>query len=286
MKIAVPFGFLLVLWQGSCVSNESSFLVNGVDEPMLSAQIRSSVPSYVQSLGEQIEAKGAPIQWFSCIKDARYPFLVMISPTQGEFTKTKSCTHLVAIEGMKNGFNVFMVNTPKQADQNRQHSFGDEESLRQIQKLLVAETQAGRRFSGLWGFGDGSILAMQLSRILPWNFLVIGNGIYDWEQAIKESKDPVFTERLKSAAGDDPAIFAEKHSIAWDLTGMPKKIYLYHGSKNTQILASQVDLFRTSLAVSEYQAEVFFLDTEGDYLRAELHSGVLNKIFSRCQNEH
>ena len=280
MKIARNFGFMMAFWLVSCVSNESNFLDKIVVEPVGN---EAGVPLYVQSSGEQVGPEGVPIQWFSCTKEPYYPFLVMISPTQGEFTKAQSCSHVAALEGMKNGFNILLVNTPMQPTLSQSNSFGEEASLKQILKFLTLQAQEGRQLIGLWGFGDGSILTMQLSRLLPWKFLIIGNGIYDWEQTIKESKDPLFTMRLKTAAGHEAAVFAEKHSVAWDLTGLPKKIYLYHGSKNTQILASQAGQFKTSLAASEYQVEVFFLDEDGADLRMEFHRGVLNKIFSRCQ---
>ncbi|MCX6129781.1 MAG: hypothetical protein NTX25_12065 [Proteobacteria bacterium] len=282
MKIGLYIMLLSILGGGACTSNQSTFSDRVIVEPVGS---EAELSKYVQTTGDQKVLSGKHIQWFACTKLASAPTLVMLSPDSKGFAKASFCSHPVALEGLEHDFNVLLINLPYEIEGKGQEAFGDNKSSQEILEFLAGQTKDGRQLEGLWGFGDGSVLALRLARQLPWKFLVIGNGIYDWEQTLKESLDPAFTARLQSASGEDKATFAEQHSAAWDLTGLPQRIFLYHGGKNTQVLPTQASQFKTSLAASEYQVELFLLEEDGNELRSDYHRGVMSKILQRYLNQ-
>lgn len=249
----------------ACTSNESIFSDKVSVDP-ISGQDGTS-PPFLQEAGAS---------WFSCNLSPKAGFAVLINPGPAAWTADDACKNPAASAFLSHGLNVLSVNRPAQ------EILGDDASLGQMKETLD-QLQKDRRLESLWSMGEGSVLTLRLARLYPWQVLIIGNGIYDWEQTLKESTDQEFLARIKALPGSNEAIFAEKRSASWDLSGLPKVIYLYHGGKNSQVSSGQATQFRNSLSASEHKAELYILDEDGQVMRPEYHRGVLRKILDTLQ---
>jgi hypothetical protein len=100
---------------------------------------------------------------------------------------------------------------------------------------------------------------------------------------LKDSADKDFLDRIKAMPDSDSPSFVEKRSASWDLSGLPKVVYLYHGGRNAQVSSTQATQFRNSLAASEHRVELYILEEGTEHLRPEYHRGVLGKILENYQ---
>ncbi len=267
------FAFVSLLALLSCTSNESNFSDKVIVDPV---GAQENLPKYAQSHGT-FATPGGGVDWYTCTQNSSAGSIVMLNPGPKKWAKEDACGNPAAIEFLGHGWNVIAISRPAK------EVLGDDASLEQIKETVEFLQKEDRRLEGLWSMGQGSIMALRLARQFPWKLLIIGNGIYDWELTLKESTDPDFLAKLKELPGSAESSFAEKRSAAWDLSALPKQIYLYHSGKNTQVLPSQAVLFKSSLAASEYKVELFVLDEDTNEIRPEYHRGVLNKIFQSYQ---
>jgi hypothetical protein len=265
------FAFLCLVNLSACASNESLFSDKVTVDPV---NLEDGIPKYAQAQGQQAVSGDGQINWFTCTQKASAPYFVMLNPAPQAWRKADACAHPAALEFLEHGFNIVAINRPFK------EVLGDDESVNQVKETIEFLQKEDRRMEGLWAAGDASVLALRLARQLPWKILIIGNGIYDWEQTLKESSDPDFVARMKALPGSNESRFAEKRSAAWELSGVPRLIYLYHSGKNAQVLPAQASRFRDSLAASEYRVELFVLDEDTQEIRPEYQRGVLSRILS------
>lgn len=283
----LSLGLLLSAWgwaASGCVSNEQAFSDRIAVEAVTDAP-DSGEPRYVQEEGLFAAPKDRKVQWFSCTQGAGVDAVVLLNPPETSFQKGQVCQHPVVSEFLAQGFNVVAINRPGHGESSGTDFWGDDEAVASA-TALVSELQGkGFRVSGLWAYGEASLQGFRMAKTLPLKFLLIGNGIYDWEELLKKSQDPQFSARVRkiqSEAGEGSA-FAEKRSIAWDFNGLPKEIYLYHNHGNLRVLPSEASAFKNSLAAGEYKVELLVLDQEGASLPAALHRGLIKKLGERLR---
>lgn len=257
----------------ACTSNETVFSDKVTVDPITD---QSGLPKYVQAQGLQA-VSGGKIGWFTCTQSAAAASMVLLNPGPNSWSKEEVCKTPAAQAFLKHGLNVIAINRPEK------ETLGDDASLDQVKETVDFLQKEDRRLEGLWSMGEGSVLALRLARHYPWKILIVGNGIYDWELAVKDSADQDFLARIKAMPGSSDPNFAEKRSAAWDLSGLPKVVYLYHGGKNSQIRSDQANQFRNSLAASEYRVELYILEEDTQDLRPDYHRGVLSKILENYQ---
>ncbi|MDQ3230394.1 MAG: hypothetical protein M3Q07_01125 [Pseudobdellovibrionaceae bacterium] len=258
----------------ACTSNESVFSDKVTVDPITD---RGGPPKYVAAQGQQPVSGGGKVTWFTCTQSPAAGFMVLINPGPQGWTQDEVCKTAPSLAFMNHGLNVMAINRPDK------ETLGDDMALSQVKATVDSLAKDNRRLEGLWSMGEGSVLALRLARQYPWKVLIIGNGIYDWEITAKDSADKSFLDRVKAMPGSDDPNFAEKRSAAWDLSGLPKLIYLYHGGKNSQVSSHQATQFRNSLAASEHKVELYILEEDTQDLRPDYHRGVLGKILENYQ---
>jgi hypothetical protein len=265
------FGFLHLT---ACVSTESVFSDKVTVDPITDQE---GLPKFVQAQGQQAVSGSGKISWFTCTQSAKATSMVLINPGPKGWSKDEVCKTPAAMAFLNHGLNVIAINRPET------ETLGDDTTLNQIKETVDFLQKEDRRLAGLWSMGEGSVLTLRLARQLPWKVLIIGNGIYDLELVMKDSADQAFLARVKDMPGSNDPMFVEKRSAAWDLSGLPKVVYLYHGGKNSQVSSNQAIQFRNSLAASEYRAELYILDEDSQDIRPDYHRGVLSKILEDYQ---
>jgi hypothetical protein len=258
----------------ACTSNETVFSDKVIVDPISG---RDGLPKYVQAQGQQAVSGAAKISWFTCTQSPSAASMVLLNPGPQVWSKDEACQTPAALAFLNHGWNVVAINRPEK------ETLGDDLALAQVKETVEWLQKENRRLEGLWSMGEGSVLALRLARQLPWKLLIVGNGIYDLEITLKESSDKDFLARVKAMPGSDDPSFVEKRSAAWDLTGLPKVVYLYHGGRNSQTSSDQATQFRNSLVASEHRADLYILEEDAQDLRPDYHRGILSKILENYQ---
>jgi hypothetical protein len=258
----------------ACTSNETVFSDKVTVDP-ISGQ--DGLPKYVQAQGQEAVSGADKISWFTCTQSASAASMVLLNPGPKGWSQDEVCKTPAALAFLNHGFNVVAINRPDK------ETLGDDLALAQVKETVESLQKENRRLEGLWSMGEGSVLALRLARQFPWKLLIVGNGIYDLELALKDSGDKDFLARVKAMAGSKDPGFVEKRSAAWDLSDLPKVVYLYHGGRNAQISSNQATQFRNSLVASEHRAELYILEEDTQDLRPDYHRGVLSKILENYQ---
>ena len=268
-----------------CVSNEHSFSDKvSVDPITVSEEGKLAEAKFVVETGVDSFDKTQKIEWFTCALASKKPFIVLLNPSDEPLTKASACQNSVAAEALSQGFNVLLLNRPGQAQSSGAELFGDAAAIQSSRKLIETKKAQGHDIQGLWAYGDGTVQAFRLAKQFPFRFLVIGDGIYDWEKTVKEAKDPNFKLKLEDLQRSGSDTFVEDRSVAWDFAGLPKQVLLYHNNKNLRVLPEQAQAFKASLAASEYKVELFLVESEGAGLPGPFHRGLAQKILAKLKS--
>ncbi len=272
--------------QSACVSNENSFS-DQVSIEALSAPLESGEPRYV--LEEGILAtpgsSSQKVQWFTCTQGANAPGIMLLNAPAEAFQKNQVCQSPVASEFLNQGFNIVALNRPGQGESSGKETLGGEQALEGSLALITQLRNKGYKIQGLWAYDEASLHGFRLAKNFPFSFLIIGNGIYDWDETLKNSGDKPFVAHLQAlqGRGTEAAMFAEQRSIAWDFSALPKHVFLYHNQGNLRVPVSQATAFKNSLAAGEFRVELLILDQEGHRIPTALHRGLVKKLAERIK---
>ncbi len=258
----------------SCASNQERF--------SSAMEIEST-----DGIGKLVEAKshegssakpkdGYSLQWYSCTLKKGAPYIVMLNVKGQPFTG-ETCKQGLVQAFLQKDLNVLAVNRPGAGKSEGKEVLGDDASVGSLKSLLDAEKEQGKKIDALWGFEEASLLALRTAKVFPLKFLVVGNGIYDWDATLSEAKDPAFVSEMKALQGSDPR-FAETRSVAWDLTGLPKAVYLYHMQGDPRYGGAQTEAFRAALAANQYKVKLIELKDEKAILTPLVHQSALMQI--------
>ena len=258
----------------SCVSNQAQFS-NAI-------QIESS-----EGIGKLVEAQSQQglsakpkdsfsLEWFSCTRNVKTPFIVMLNPKGSPF-KGDACKSGLVQAFLQQDFNVLAVNRPSAGQSEGKELLGDDLSVGSLKALIKDQRESGKTIDAIWGFEEASLLALRTAKTTPFKFMIIGNGIYEWDATLAEGKDPAYVKELKGLQGQDQK-FAEQRSIAWDFVGLPKSVYLYQMQNDPRYPSSQAEAFRAALAANQFSVKLIELRDEKANLTPVIHQSVLMQI--------
>ena len=259
----------------ACTSNQDQFS-NSI-EIESSEGVGKAVEAQAQQGSSAKTEGGYSLEWFSCTRNVKAPYILMLNPEDKPFT-VEACKSGLIQAYLQQDFNVLAVNRPGAGKSEGQERLGDDATLSSLQALIKDQIESGKILDGLWGFQEASVLAFRAARSSQFKFLVIGNGIYDWEATLSEGKDPEFVAQLKELQKGQDSNFAEKRSVAWDLVGLPKTVYLYQMENHARYPETQAEAFRSSLAASQYRVQLIKLRSETGELTPVVHQSALIQV--------
>ncbi len=270
-------GFLpIVTWLlVSCASNQDQFS-NSIE-----VESAEGVGKLIEAQAQQgLSAKaenGFSLEWFSCTRNVRAPYILMLN-RKGVTFDSASCKDGLVQSFLQQDFNVLSVNRPGVGKSEGKELMGDDQSLVSLQKLVKDQGESGKLIDGLWAFEDASPLAFRIARSSAFKFMIVGNGLYDWDATLRESLSPEFVAELKELQKGQEATFSEKRSIAWDFADLPKTIYLYHFEGERLYPSSQAEAFRGALAANQFKVQLVKVRSETGVLTPVIHQSVLIQV--------
>lgn len=204
------------------------------------------------------------VEFINCkIKDAKSTIIAVHSDKAG-FDVSKFCEGWITQSFLSQGFDVIAVNRPGYGNSTGKPDFTGQQSLMAMEQGVKSAVRIGRnphQPAGIWGFSTGVTGAALLSkRLTGLKFLILGSGVYDYEMTLAETKDSYLKKDLEKIkeTGGNKAI--EERSIAYDVSGLPKKIVIYHGKQDTAVSPDQAKSFSDSLESSEYHVTFQLID--------------------------
>lgn len=271
----VSAGLFPLMLTVACTSNQDLFS-NSIEVESTDG-IGQAVEAQAQQ-GSSAKADGAySLEWFSCTRSVKAPYIVMLNMKAKPFAQN-TCKMGLVQAFLQQDFNVIAVNRPGAGGSEGQEVMGDDTALKSVQGLIAAQIESGKVLDGLWAFEDASPLAFRLARKSAFKFLVVGNGLYDWEATLSESKDPAFVAELKELQKGQDGTFAEKRSVAWDFAGLPKTVYLYHMENDSKYPESLAEGFRAALAANQFKVQLIKLRSETGVLTPIIHQSALIQV--------
>lgn len=227
------------------------------------------------------------VEFINCkIKDAKSTIIAIHSDKAG-FDVGRFCEGWIAQSFLSQGFDVVAVNRPGYGNSTGTADFTGKQSLTAMEQGVKAAVRIGHNAhqpAGIWGFSTGVTGAALLSKqITGLKFLILGSGVYDYDMTLADTKDTYLKKDLEKIkeTGGNKAI--EERSIAYDVSGLPKKIVIYHGKQDTAVSPEQAKSFSDSLESSEYQVTFQLIDGVSQDIPWTHHRSILEVLARSVQ---
>lgn len=189
--------------------------------------------------------------WVNCkAKTTRFAIFVVHSDRTG-YEEKEFCGGWIAQTFLSQGFDVVTVNRPGYGASTGKADFAGEQSMAAMAaglKDAVAKGKNKKPVDGIWGYSSGAAAAATFAKKNPtFRYLIVGGGIYDYETTLKQTTDSYIKADIEQVqkTGGDKAM--EDRSIGYDVSGLPKRVAVYHGKQDTAAPLSQAKAFNDAL---------------------------------------
>lgn len=246
------------------------------DFPSVSAKSLNGLASY------KFLDKDHQAQWLSCKSENATATALIMHRDEAGFDEAKFCTGWIAQAFLVAGLDVIAVNRPGFVKSTGTADFSGPQSIAAIAagtKEAIAKI-AAKPSIGAYGFSSGAIAAgMYAKQNAGLKWLILGDGIYDLEAVIKATASDYIKRETKAVMRTEGEMAVERRSIAYDPSGLPKRIALFHGRKDDSVPIAQAQAFRDGLAASgEYQVSLDALDGVGHEMDWVHHRQILDAM--------
>jgi hypothetical protein len=205
----------------------------------------------------KFEGKTFKAQWFQCIGKTNAGFVAFFHDDTTTNNPQSFCDDWPAQVLLKNGFNVVAVNRPGFTGSTGEGDLGGPQSVAASTAGLKTALGSGGNLVGFWGIESGVIAATFTAKSWPnVKWLILGGGYYDIESLERESKNRQLVKLIASLKKVEGEKMFESRSIAWDITGLPSMMALYHSKADDSAPKQQADDFNAQLRTA--QTRVFY----------------------------
>lgn len=175
-------------------------------------------------------------------------------------------------------FSVFIAKIPPRGPKDSWNDFGGKRTQLAL-KAFWQKLAKKEKMIGLWAYGEGSIATAFAAKSLGnVKALIIGGGIYDFEELERHGKLPNLRESIAALKAREGSKYAEFRSIGWDPADLPTINRLYHAENDEVFAAESASLFRDSLSASGANVTIKIVPQVGHKLPEDVHFAVLNRI--------
>lgn len=265
----------------SCTSNVEEF-----SEVVKADQAATTVPATPAEEAEFVSPyawheQKFDVAWWACkVPSGQSAVLVFhgveATPSRG------FCQTWMAQVFLAKGINVVSFHRPGFGKSTGEREFSGPQTVAAAQAVINEARKQKHAISGVWGIQDGAIGAAFYAKTdahLQW--LILGNGIYDLELAHKSIQSPLLKQQLNVLVAKEKDLAYESRSIAWDFSGLPRQLFLYHGQANTDVAPLQATQFRDSLVTQEHAVTLNLIEGGREVLTEAQQVQVMTMILEK-----
>jgi hypothetical protein len=194
-------------------------------------------------------------QWIACLGKSTKATVVAMHASHAGFDPARFCAGWLAQTFLSQGFDVVTVNRPGFGASTGALDFWGPGATAAVTAGLEAALAKGPKpLKGAWGYGTGAAAATAFARKHgKFAWLILGGGIYDLEETEKSTADSDLRAEIETLRkkGGDKAI--EDSSVGYDVSGLPKRLVIYHGKLDKDAPIKQAQAFSDTLQSSGYQ---------------------------------
>ena len=207
---------------------------------------------------------------------------LMIIPQQRASADEKLCKSGAAQALLSSGYTVHAVFTPEAPPEIFIHGFGGKFALASVRSFTEDLGLKEEMIQGVWGVGEAVVTAAIYSRENPrLEMAIFASGFFDIETTLANTKDVSIREKIEKlrSLGGEEAI--EERSIAWDPSGFPKKVFVYHGEKDKVSPKEDASAFRESLATAGTQVELVIITGSSHNITDKQHYSLIFSFLNK-----
>ncbi len=279
----IIFALVCIAWcpLTGCTSNVEEF-----SEVVKADQAAITIPAVPAEENEfvspyQWNDQKFDVAWWTCqVSSGRSAVLVFhgveAAPSRG------FCQSWMAQVFLAKGINVVAFHRPGYGKSTGEREFAGPQTVAAAQAVTSEARKQKHPISGVWGIQDGAIGAAFYAKtdtLLQW--LILGNGIYDLELAHKSIQSPLLKQQLNALVAKEKDMAYESRSIAWDFSGLPHQLFLYHGQANTDVAPLQATQFRDSLVTQEHTVALNLIEGGTEALSETQQIQVMTLILAK-----
>lgn len=244
---------------------------------------RSGLTSYhFQNSKGQIQAFSA--EWLSCDgKEAKGT--VLFTHDNKGLSDQNFCRDWLAQALISKGYAVLAVQRPGFGKSSGVDDLAGPQSLAAI---LAAVKDAQSKVPlpqvlGVYGYGLGAIAVGQVARKLgSLSFMIIGGGLFDLEDTLEKTSDLELKKTIMDLKKRDGERAIEDRSIAYDVSGFPKKVAVYHGKLDVTVPPNQAKAFSDSLESSgEYKVSFQMIEGVSHEVPSQAHRRIVESMLDK-----
>lgn len=248
------------------------------EKPKVASQSQDGLVDYT------FDKQPNKVEWNACIADGAKNAVLVVPAGELAAGDASFCSTWLAQTFLSAGYSVLGVNRPGLGRSTGTGDFSGPQS----QAAVVAAASAAKGVKGLkpivgvWSASAGvPAAAFAAKKISGLRWVVFGSGIYDAEVTMNTTQDKSLKSAMTSAVTGEDGY--EVRSIAWDNSGLPKKVILYHGKNDNAVYPAQAESFRDSLATAEYDVSLQVIDGVGHDIAPGHHRQILEIVLRSLQ---
>lgn len=268
---------LVILSSAACSTDRQDFRIG----KLIAADDALDVKETFTEMSGTVSAKLGKARWVKCTKDLDLP-LVYFFPSK-TLKQAGSCLSPQVQAALFHNHNVLIVDeltVGKPFGSNG--DIGGEKSMSLVKALHSSHGTP----AGIWSEGLASVLAMRFARLNQVNWVIVGDGIYDFEAEESLNKDKEFLTSLAQLKATSPGSYQELRSIAWDFEGFPKLVYLYDLDTASTMRQKLAKDFVDGLSAAGHVAAFKLLAVESGDLSHKRHGVAIGAALKGFHGEH
>jgi len=232
----------------------------------------------------QLGGQKQRVEWLVCQRhDHQASGMVLaMHPDRAGFAKATFCRGWIAQSFLTAGFDVLAVNRPGYGASTGRPDFTGAPSLIATKAAVTAAlaTKNVKPLRGAWGYSTGATAAALVSRRLgALKFLILGDGVYDFDQTLAGTQDAYLKKDLETIKRTGGEKAMEDRSIAYDVSGLPHTIVVYHARLDKAVPFAQAQAFADALRSSgDYKVTFKSVDGAGHEIPLATHRHVIDVL--------
>jgi dipeptidyl aminopeptidase/acylaminoacyl peptidase len=207
------------------------------------------------------------VEWIDCKLAKPAGTIFVAHRDRAGFAAHKFCAGWIAQAFLSQGLDVVTVNRPGYGGSTGVVDFSGKQSMEAMEAGLKAALAAAKNpngIDGIWGYATGASAAALFARHHQgFKYMILGGGVYDYEQTLKATTDTYLKTEIARIEKTGGVTAIEDRSVAYDVSGLPPRIAIYHGKRDTSAPLQQAKAFSDALE-SNGSYKVSYQEIDGE----------------------